>query len=128
MLMASFCPWGYRDMEVAIENAEEAGYTLDYVTEQVGEFMDSLGITKLEDVDVVYVVYDALHQEARTEIESATSVDICNDAPYYNVNVYGNYMCTDFDGKDEDREAIKKLIAKVENPSKVVQWLNSKMD
>lgn len=126
---ASFIPWGYRDIEMALETYREAGKTDDDLREAVEDFSDSvLGTdTKMENIDVCYVAFDTLQQEARTEIENATGKDISNDEPYSSVNVYGNYMCTEFDGSDEAREATKKLIDTMEEKSKIVDWYYSKM-
>ncbi len=77
----------------------------------------------INEIDPVAEVYEMLYQEARTEIKAATRKDICNDDPYYHINVAGNYMCTSIDGTDENREALKKLIDGMEEKSKVVVWL-----
>lgn len=126
---SSFVPWGYRDIDVALTAYREAGKSDDDLREAVEEFSDSaLGTdTKLENIDVCFVAFYTLQQEARTEIENATGKDISNDEPYYNVTVYGNYMCTEFDGSEEVREATKDLIDTMKEKSAVVEWYYSKM-
>ena len=119
--MASFCPWGYRDIETALEVYREAGKDDSELTEAVESFVEGTE-TDLKDIDVCYVAYDTLQQEARTEIENATGKDISNDDPYSSVNVSGNYMCTQFDGSSEAYEATKKLIDTMEEKSEVVNW------
>jgi hypothetical protein len=121
---ASFAPWGYRDIDKALTAYREAGKTDDDLREAVEEFSDSvLGTdTKLENIDVCFVAFDTLQQEARTEIENATGKDISNDEPYSSVTVYGNYMCTDFDGSNEARIATKSLIDTMKEKSEVVEW------
>lgn len=126
---ASFAPWGYRDIDTALTAYREAGKTDDDLREAVEEFFDSvLGTdTKLENIDVCFVAFDTLQQEARIEIENATGKDISNDELYSSVTVYGNYMCTDFDGSDEQREATKELIDTMKEKSAVVEWYYSQM-
>ncbi len=126
--LSNFQPsWGYKDIGQAIEVYEQAGKTEQELAEAVQSFFDDTSEYELDDIDVCYVAYDSLHQEARTEIEQATGKDISNDSPFDGVNVYGNYMCTEFDGKDEDRKALKDLIATIKEPSKVVLWLSNQM-
>lgn len=121
---SQFCPFGYRDIDRALEVYSEVGKTVDELVEAVNEFKDSVDC-KLEQIDVVSVAYDTLYQEARSDIERFADVDICNDEPYSSVNIYGNYMCTSIDGTDEDREAIQKLIKtiKEEDRTEVINWL-----
>jgi len=119
--MTSFCDWGYSDIERALEVFREAGKTDDELTEAVKQFCGDTD-TDFYDADICCIAYDTLQQEARTEIENATGKDISNDKPFYSVVVYGNYMCTDFDGTDEAREATKNLIDTMEEKSEVVQW------
>lgn len=124
--MASFIPWGYRDIETALKTYREAGKNDADLQGAIDDFMDSVG-TKLEDIDICYVAYDTLQQEARTDIERETGIDISNDSPYSAVNVYGNYMCTDFDGTDEARERTRALIDSMEEKSDVVKWYYNKL-
>lgn len=123
---ASFTPWGYRDIETALEAYMEAGLSDDDLAEAI-ELFSSDTDTPLDKVDPVYVAFNTLHQEARTEIEEKTGVDIFNDAPYDSINVYGNYMCTEFDGSDDSRLALQSLINTIPNQSSVVKWLYSQM-
>ena len=87
--MGSFCPFGYRDIEVALKAIEEASEGNDELYEICNDFVESTD-TKMEDIDPVYCVYDYYHQVARTDIEAETGKDISNDEPYQNVNVSGN--------------------------------------
>lgn len=125
----AFCPFGYQDIKKAIQTANDAGKDYNYAVEVIEEFAESTG-TKISDIDPVYCVYDALHQEARTEIENATGKDICNDKPYYSITIYGNYMCTAFDGSEEANKALHDLIDTIpeDDRSKVVEWLKSETE
>lgn len=126
---ASFAPWGYRDIEAAIEAYKEAGKNEAELAEAVQQYADDTG-TKLEDIDVCAVAYDTLHQEARTDIESATGKDISNDSPYDGVNVAGNYMCTQLDGKEEAFNALMALINTIPEDKRTpaVKWLRAEID
>lgn len=121
---ASFIPWGYRDIATALETYREAGKSDDDLRIAVEEFSDSvLGTdSKFDNIDVCFVAFDTLQQEARTEIENATGKDISNDEPYSSVTVYGNYMCTEFDGSDEARLATQSLIDTMKEKGAVVEW------
>jgi len=126
---ADFCPFGYRDIEVALKNitiAEDKGYVpTEELYQIVKDYMDNTEVTNLEDIDCVYCVYDYYHQKARTDIENKTSHDICNEKPYQEVDISGNYMCTSFDGTDESINALKKLIETIPEPGRTpaVNWL-----
>lgn len=105
---ASFAPFGYADIETAIDHALHAGKTIEWATEQAVEFSESYG-TSINDVDVVYCVLDSILQESRNEIESLTGFNIQNDA---NFETYGNYMCSSFDFNDESLEKLKAVLKK----------------
>lgn len=121
--LLNFIPtWSYRDIESALEAYYETGKTIDQLAEDVQAFSTDCEID-LDKIDVCAVAYDSLHQEARSEIESATGTDISNDDPYSGVNVSGNYMCTTIDGTDESFKALSDLIETIPNRSKVVEWL-----
>lgn len=124
----TYCPFGYLDIQAAIRVFKAAGKDTDDLMDAIDEFADSCGIEK-DKIDVVGVAYDALHQEARTFIETATNVDICNETPYYGVNVSGNYMCTQFDGKTEDFEALCTLIETIEDykNNAVLAWFHAEL-
>lgn len=126
--MANFCPFGYRDIAVALEAIQEASgkeyLDTDELYQICNDFVDSTGM-KMEELDPVACVYDYYHQIARTDIERATGKDISNDEPYSGVNVYGNYMCTSFDGTEEEINALKELIETIPEAerSSAVKWL-----
>lgn len=132
-VMATFCPFSYMDIEKAIEviqEADEKGYlNTNKLFDICDDFCDSTG-SKMHELDPVATVYDYYHQIARTDIESATGKDISNDAPYHGVNVAGNYMCTSFDGKDEDVTALKDLINTIPEAERTpaTKWLLSALN
>ncbi len=119
--MAQFCPFGYRDIERAIEVYEKAGKDENTLVVDVQDFMESTD-TPMDKIDVVYVAYDTLQQEARTEIERQTGKDISNDDPYSHVNIFGNYLDTSFDCTDDEAKATQTLIDTMSERNLVVSW------
>lgn len=105
--MSSFCPFGWHDCKAAIEAAIESGHDYQWAVDQIVEFCDSTG-SKLSDIDPCYCVYDAILQEARTQLDNLMSFDIMNDASF---DTYGNFMCTSYDYKEESKEALIEKLA-----------------
>ena len=124
---ASFCPWGYQDINMAIQTYFDAGKSIGDLIEDIDSYMQEVELNTAK-IDPCYVAFDTLQQEARTEIQNATGKDISNDEPYYGVNVSGNYMCTTFDGKEEDYKATRELIDTMEEKSEVVQWYYNQLE
>lgn len=123
-----FCPFGYLDTESAcavILEAEPCAEP-DKFYEIIKEFEDSTGIS-IAECDPVATVYDHYHQIARSDIERLTGKDICNDKPYYGVNISANYCATSFDGKDEDIQALKDLIDTIPENDRTdaINWLRN---
>lgn len=123
---SAFCPFGYLDVECAIKNGTEAGKSIDEITDIIKQYAEDCGVP-LEKVDCVATVFEGLYQEARSEIQTATGKDICNNEPYDRINIERNYFATSIDGRDEDRTALQVLIDTLENRSLVVEWLYKKL-
>ena len=116
-------PFGWADMKAAIEAALEAEHDGDWAAEQIEQWQEDTE-TPLKDIDCVAVVYDALLQEARADIETATKKDILNDTKEQ-VNVYGNCMCTSLDYSTEAQKELKKIMSKVpkKDYTPAMKWL-----
>lgn len=102
----SFCPYGYLDVKRAIEVALEIGEDADWAFEQVQNFAGECGM-KLQDVDPCYVVFDAVLQSARQEIEYLTGFDIQNDASF---ETHGNYCASCYDWRTDDLELLTERL------------------
>ena len=102
-------PFGSLDIERAISVAHSVGENEYWASERVQEALE-LGI-KLKDIDPVYVVYDAIFQEAKSEIYNLTGVDIEGEFNS-NCQVYGNFLDTRFDYKWDFKDELKKLLVK----------------
>lgn len=120
--MSDFCPFGYLDIKSAVNAALQAGKDSNYVYECCNEFIDSCG-GKMEDLDPVYCVYDAILQEARNEIDTICNFDLMNDA---NFDTYGNFMCTAYNYDDSDKDLLINALADngviIEDLSKATQY------
>ena len=126
---AGMVPFGYRDIYEAVSTALDGGHDADWLVDQIEEFMDSCGISKLSEIDPNYIAYDGLLQEARNDIDTLTDTDILNDLSS-EVNVYGNYMCTSLDGSEEAKEEIFNVIKEIaeEDLTDAIKWLVSELE
>ena len=122
-------PFGYADIKAAIATAIDAGKDGDWAAEQIEEFMDSCGISKMDEIDPCYVVYNSLFQEARNDIYELTEIDILNDTKKQ-VEVYGNYMCTSLDYSEDAKKELLKILKKVseDDETDAITWLKGELD
>lgn len=130
--ISQFCPFGYRDIEKAMQTIIDAtgeNFPNDSVYAICNDYLESTD-SKLENIDPVYAVYEYYYQIARTDIENATKKDICNDKPYQEINIHGNYMCTSFDGSEENNAELHKLIDTIpeEKQTPAIKWLRSETE
>ena len=124
----SFCPFGYLDIERAVTVFHEVDLTPDDLVEAVSEFCDSTEVDQSA-VDVVYVAYDKIFQDVRYEVEEATGKDILNDTKKQ-INVYGNYMCSQFDFSKEAKEEFLEIVSEIpeEDRSIKLKWMLSEIE
>ena len=104
---ANLVPLGSLDIERAISVAQSIGEDEYWASERVQEALE-LGI-KLNEIDPVYVVYDAIFQEAKSEIYNLTGVDIESEFNS-NCQVYGNFLDTQFDYSSDFADELKELL------------------
>lgn len=108
--LSALNPFASLDIERALGIAVEVDKGGEWVANVVNNYTEELGIT-LTGVDVVDCVYEAILQEARTEIDDLTDFDFCNDGA--DIYVAGNYTATTYDWGEGDNIKIKdKLIEK----------------
>jgi hypothetical protein len=108
---AQFVPFGSLDIGTAISTAKAAGYDADWAAEQALQFMEETD-TKIDDVDIVYCVYESILQLARNEISELIDYDFLNDAKSGYIETYGNYMATDYDYKEEAKDELVRVLGK----------------
>jgi hypothetical protein len=121
-------PYGIFDISKAVETAIACGYDGKWVAEQVEQFSED-NDTNMKDIDVVYVVYDALFQEVKSDIEKLTNIDICNDLDE-EISIYGDYMCTTFNYTDGAFNEIKEVLNKINKDdfTDVMNWFANEID
>ena len=119
---AAIVPFESMDIEIAIEVAEAGGHNGDWVAEEVKNYTEDVG-TPLDQVDLVYVVYDALLQEARNDISETTGVDILNDLDP-SMEVYKDYSSSCIDFTDEARTKLLEIISRIpeEGRTVAIKW------
>jgi len=124
---ASLIPFGYLDIKAAVETAIEGGHDGEWLAEEINRWIENTGMT-MENVDPNFVAYDSLLQEARSDIEELTEIDILNDTENQ-VDVYGNYMCTTLDYSEEAKEELEKILKDIEEDDKTlaIKWLESEL-
>ncbi len=104
------CPYGSLDVREAVRFGYEFGYDADKILELAEQFSNDTGIA-LEEIDVVYIVYEHVLQDARNRIYETTEYDLVNDGPG-EIYTYGNFMATCYDYTEEARE---RLISEIAN-------------
>ena len=116
-------PFGSSDIRKAVEIALEVGESGEWAAEQVQEFAESCGVN-IDKCDPVSCVYDAILQEARTEIEEKTNFDFCNDGT--DIWTSGNYVAPSYDWSNDSPEIIKEKLQEndiiFESLSLKTQW------
>ena len=121
--MKTIIPLGSRDVYEAIRTALECGHDGEWVANLVSTFMEDYNV-KLDNIDINYIVFDALLQEARTDIERLTHIDILNDT-LNTLEVYANYCCTSFDCPEETKQEFLDIVNKIpkDDRTDVINWL-----
>jgi hypothetical protein len=109
---SSITDYGSGDISTAVEKFKEVGLSGRELADRVREWSDETE-TPIGDVDVVYVAYDYILQNARNEIDSVLGFDISNDikggTEFY---VAGNYMATSYDYSEEAVEQLRDVLKK----------------
>ena len=104
--------YGSADIATAVEKFKEVGLGGRELADRVREWSDETE-TPIGDVDVVYVAYDYILQNARNEIDSVLGFDISNDieggTEFY---VAGNYMATSYDYSTEAVDQLRGVLKK----------------
>ena len=124
---STIIPFGSRDIYEAVRVAVEGGHDGYWLAEQVNDYIE-LTDAKMENLDPNAIAYDALLQEARSEIDKLIDIDILNDTDEQ-IFVYGNCMCTSLDYTEDAKEELLKILKKIddENKTKAIEWLEGEM-
>lgn len=119
---AGIVSYGSTDIETAIKIFLDVDKSGDDLAEEVKRFSEDTG-TKLEDVDVCYVAYETILQEARNKIEEILGFDFLNEGSGRDIYTYGNYCCSQYDStqglKDELKERLNDIATEEERKEKI---------
>jgi len=104
-------PFGYLDMREATRAALEAGKSESFVADECEAYIEDFGTEGgLKNIDPVYVVYDSLFNEARTNIDNLADFDIINDWEDGYIDIDGNYLDTRFNVDQTALDQLKKVL------------------
>lgn len=121
-LLAKLCPFGYRDILAAETALLEAGVLFNDFVTYVYDFADDTE-TSFIDLDIAGLAYEYILQEARSEIESHTAHDICNETDIY---TYFNYMCSGYDRYSGVKDIAEKIPES--KRSQLFQWFIDQLE
>ena len=131
---SSVCSYGYLDIKHAISVFIEVGKSGDELSEEVLNFSEDTE-TKLKDIDVCYIAYDTILQEARGKIEEVLGFDFLNEGDGTDIYTYGNYMCSSYDRTEDLKDYILKKLEKATDEQKaelkgdkVTDWFLSEIE
>jgi hypothetical protein len=134
---ANFCVMGSGDIDRAIDVAKEtdilktmgySGYIPDALYERLEDYADELGYKdRINDIDIVAILYEDILQNARNDIEKKTKYDFINDfSGRGEIYVAGNFLATNYDYTEEAKEELQQILidnnVKINNFSKATQW------
>ena len=113
-----FLPWGYLDVERAVEIIKEYDLDETEIQEQIEDFCESCDV-KIEDIDVVSQVYDHILQMARNRISNVLDYDFQNDfSGGTEIYTAGNYLATSYDYSEEAKEELQEKLNKATDEQK----------
>ncbi len=110
-LALSLVPFGYLDLRRSAEVLDESKVRFTDFAEYIGEFCDETQ-AQFKDIDICYLAYEYIMQEARNQIDASLGVDIINDTD--NFYTAGNYMCTSYDYSENSKVQILEWIKEIE--------------
>lgn len=106
-----FCPFGYADVERALEVMYDIDMTEDDLLEEIDEYVEDVD-SEISSVDVVALAYEKIYRETE-ELLNQYNIDV--DLSDY-VEVMGNFLATSFDGDIE--ELIDKINEELDKQQK----------
>ncbi len=110
-LSSALMPFGYLDLQAAAEVLADAEISENDFSVYVEEFFEETQIP-FSKLDICYLAYEYVLQEARNQIDDILGVDIINDTD--NFYTYGNYMCSGYDCNEESIKKISGWIKEIE--------------
>ncbi len=110
-LVFSLVPFGYLDLRRAAEVLDEAGIKFIDFSAYVEEFCEDTQ-AQFKDIDICYLAYEFILQEARNQINESLGVDIINNTD--NFYTAGNFMCTSYDYSENSKSQILEWINEID--------------
>lgn len=110
-LSSALIPFGYLDIQATAEVLADAEITENEFSEYIEEFCEETQ-TPFSKLDICYLAYEYVLQQARNQIDEILGVDIINDTD--NFYTYGNYMCSGYDTNEESNKKISRWIKQIE--------------
>jgi len=106
--VSDFCPFGSRDIRASLKLLDQYDIDKD-LNDIIEDYCESVGLELKDknDLDVCAIAYEHVLQEVRNEIINIIDFDIQNDCDF---EVAGNYMCSSFDYREEDKESLINAI------------------
>ena len=114
-------PYGYGDVETALEQFAEVGLSSEVLAEKIKEYCDETGY-EAKDQDICAIAWDHILQEARNYISQVCNFDVCNNADF---TVAGDYLATSFDYSTEGQKKLQEMINEAD-PEQVEKLFGNK--
>ena len=128
-LMLEFCPFCFGDMQAIVSTIESVGKSTSDAYTMIIDRAKEINEGKLDNIDPVYCVYDALRGEAIKELQKQINFE---NFDFDSIEVYGNYLCSslqiDNETKQELIEILKANNINFENSSALINWFLDCLD
>jgi hypothetical protein len=126
-LMLEFCPFCFGDMQAIISTIEAVGKSINDAYNMIINQANEINEGKLDNIDPVYCVYDALRGEAIKELQKQINFE-----NFDLIEVYGNYLCTSLQIENETKQELIEILKanniNFENSSALINWFFDCLD
>ena len=102
-----FNPFYYADMESALSQCFEVDLTSKDLSKLIDDFKEETDL-EYQKIDICYVIYDHIFQNARNTLEQILKIDIVNDLDY---EVVGESITVCYDCHAKDYEKLQRIIS-----------------
>jgi hypothetical protein len=128
-LMLDFCPFGFGDMQAVVETIESVGKSINDAYNMIINRANEINDGKLDNIDPVACVYDALRCEATKELQKEINLKYFD---FDSIEVYGNYLCTSLQIENETKQELIEILKdnniNFENSSALISWFFDSLD
>jgi hypothetical protein len=128
-LMLEFCPFCFGDMQAIVETIESVGKSISDAYTMIINRANEINEGKLDSIDPVYCVYDALRGEAIKELQKQINFE---NFDFDLIDVYGNYLCTSLQIENETKQELIEILKanniNFENSSALISWFLDCLD